>query len=411
MSAIDEYLQQILDAVYGEEVRGAIHDAIWQVYEDGQAGVPMSRTINGKPLSSDITLSASDVGAVPTARTVNNKALSSNVTLSASDVGAVPTTLTVNSKPLSSNITLSASDVGAVNKTGDTMTGQLNTPGINSYASSWPGYGFALSSDPTTVLVSLNYDQNANKFTFVSGSNDGTGSTEAFSLPKPTATDGNWHNYDILTTRSAVSIGQGGTGATTAAEARTNLGLGSLATKSSLTASDIPALSYLPLSGGTTSGDITIKGPTYPSFALKKSDGTALGSLYASVNSGRMMIRTWNSTGTKYTDYCLPDDSDNDADRARYFLTTKDFDFVNYSGTSGTAPGVVKSGAGIWLVSAYDSNDPSKYWVGIVVKRGSTNPTVTKLVNSTITCSGGNTIGTLIFSGGNSYTVKTLKIA
>ena len=39
-----------------------------------------------------------------------------------------------------------------------------------------------------------------------------------------------------------VAIGHGGTGATTAAGARTNLGLGTLATKSSLTASDIPSI-------------------------------------------------------------------------------------------------------------------------------------------------------------------------
>ena len=75
--------------------------------------VPTSRTINGKALSSDITLSANDVSAVPTSRTVNNKALSSNITLSASDVSAVPTTRTVNGKALSSNITITASDIGA----------------------------------------------------------------------------------------------------------------------------------------------------------------------------------------------------------------------------------------------------------------------------------------------------------
>lgn len=51
--------------------------------------VPTSRKINNKELSSDITLSASDIGAVPTSRTVNNKALSSNISLSASDVGAI----------------------------------------------------------------------------------------------------------------------------------------------------------------------------------------------------------------------------------------------------------------------------------------------------------------------------------
>ncbi len=50
--------------------------------------VPNSRTINGKKLEKDITLSASDVGAVPTTRTINNNPLSENITLGASDVGA-----------------------------------------------------------------------------------------------------------------------------------------------------------------------------------------------------------------------------------------------------------------------------------------------------------------------------------
>ena len=68
--------------------------------------VPITRTVNGKALSANITLSASDVGAVPTTRTVNSKALSSNITLSASDIGAVPTTRTVNSKALSDFISV-----------------------------------------------------------------------------------------------------------------------------------------------------------------------------------------------------------------------------------------------------------------------------------------------------------------
>ena len=59
-------------------------------------------------------VTASQISAVPTSRTVNGKALSSNITLSASDVSAVPTTRTVNGKALSSNITLGAADVGAV---------------------------------------------------------------------------------------------------------------------------------------------------------------------------------------------------------------------------------------------------------------------------------------------------------
>ena len=57
--------------------------------------VDKTTTINNKPLTSNISLGASDVGAVPTTRTVNGKALSSNITLSASDVGALPSTTTI----------------------------------------------------------------------------------------------------------------------------------------------------------------------------------------------------------------------------------------------------------------------------------------------------------------------------
>lgn len=85
--------------------------------------VPKTRKVNGKALSTDISLSSSDVGAVPTTRTVNNKALSTDISLTASDVGAVPTSRTVNGKPLSENITLTYSDVGAVSDT-TTINGQ-----------------------------------------------------------------------------------------------------------------------------------------------------------------------------------------------------------------------------------------------------------------------------------------------
>ncbi len=103
--------------------------------------VPVTRKVNGKALSGDITLSAADVkarasdwtpsaadvGAVPVTRKVNGKTLSGDITLSAADVkarpsdwtpsaadaGAVPVTRKVNGKALSADITLSASDVNA----------------------------------------------------------------------------------------------------------------------------------------------------------------------------------------------------------------------------------------------------------------------------------------------------------
>lgn len=127
----------------------------------GYTPVPTTRTVNSKALSSNITLSSSDVGAVPSTygnienvvpygltghligiagkntNTGINKRYSFGATATApalyndtdntpvwtgytnlnkptpADIGAVPTTRTVNGKALSSNITLSASDVGA----------------------------------------------------------------------------------------------------------------------------------------------------------------------------------------------------------------------------------------------------------------------------------------------------------
>ena len=83
--------------------------------------VPIGRTVNSKPLSSDIVLNAADTGAVD-ATLLGKKngvaTLNSNSKLvqmpTASDVGAVPTGRTINGKSLSANIALTAADVEAV---------------------------------------------------------------------------------------------------------------------------------------------------------------------------------------------------------------------------------------------------------------------------------------------------------
>ena len=133
--------------------------------------VPLNRTINGKSLTSNINLTASDIGADSygdAANVQNNLNIHINnnsnphnvdknqiglgnvanvlqysannpppypvlsvngstgaVSLTANDVGAVPTSRTINGQSLSSNITLDASDVGALSTSGGTLTGNL----------------------------------------------------------------------------------------------------------------------------------------------------------------------------------------------------------------------------------------------------------------------------------------------
>ena len=86
---------------YTAEMVGA-RPSTWTPSADDVGAVPTSRTVNGKPLNDNISLTADDVGARP-----------NTWTPTASDVGAVPTTRTVNGKALNANITLTADDVGA----------------------------------------------------------------------------------------------------------------------------------------------------------------------------------------------------------------------------------------------------------------------------------------------------------
>ena len=65
-------------------------DTALQSFTETDPTVPVWAKAASKP-----TYTASEVGAVPTSRTVNGKALSGNITLSAGDVGALPNTTTL----------------------------------------------------------------------------------------------------------------------------------------------------------------------------------------------------------------------------------------------------------------------------------------------------------------------------
>lgn len=87
------YLKEVLHVGPGQEVSAELQDNTGKPFllraDPSLSGaVPTSRTVNGKPLSSNIVLAPADVGAVPTTRTVNGKALAANITLTPADVGA-----------------------------------------------------------------------------------------------------------------------------------------------------------------------------------------------------------------------------------------------------------------------------------------------------------------------------------
>ena len=81
-----------------------------------------------------------------------------------------------------------------------------------------------------------------------------------------------------------LAIGNGGTGATTAANARTNLGACGYTTVSSLSIADFTSTAYLPLTGGTLSGQLTLQA------ALSGTTATFSGNITAATVNGAV----WN---------------------------------------------------------------------------------------------------------------------
>ncbi len=163
--------------------------------------VPTTRKVNGKALSSDVTLTASDVSAISSRFSnlnfidTTNTFFSSSAnpalgllldsyvnevesdptisawakaktkpTYTAAEVGAVPTTRKVNGKALSADITLAAADVGAYAKTDTYAKSEVftkNEATSNFYpkaegdlwASWWSGDGFRVSVTNYNVAV------------------------------------------------------------------------------------------------------------------------------------------------------------------------------------------------------------------------------------------------------------------
>lgn len=138
MAEIQTQIEEIKAKIYGEEVRGAIVDALLAVNAESadakEATEQLLPSIDSAKLAAQAATEAAkaaqeaaeevagtDVGQltqkfkdyVPITRTINDKALSSNVTLTAANVNAVPTSRRINNKTLTDNVTLTMGDLNA----------------------------------------------------------------------------------------------------------------------------------------------------------------------------------------------------------------------------------------------------------------------------------------------------------
>ncbi|AOR65101.1 phage tail protein [Pectobacterium wasabiae] len=107
------------------EVLAATPKAVKAAVDNANGRVPSGRKVNGKALTADITLGAGDVGAytkletdtaVSVVAVTANNAAAAAASANTNANGRVPSGRTVNGKALSADITLSAGEVGAYTK-------------------------------------------------------------------------------------------------------------------------------------------------------------------------------------------------------------------------------------------------------------------------------------------------------
>lgn len=157
-------------------------------------------------------------------------------TVTQMDSTYVPLTRTVNGKALSSNIVLSASDLA-----GGTMTGALTVPALTVTGTTTAG---TVNASDLTLVNALPASQGGTGNVNGTVGQLTTARTFITNLTSTTATgfDGTANNSHGVT--GILPVANGGTGSSTAAGARTNLGLGTVATYNTGTSgATVPLLS------------------------------------------------------------------------------------------------------------------------------------------------------------------------
>ena len=86
-------------------------------------------------------------------------------------------------------------------------------------------------------------------------------------------------------------------------------------------------------SGDTMTGNLRVASLNWPSYELSRTDGTMLGVLYADASDNKVALRGWNTAGTYYNDFRLPDTRAVAENNTYYILTTKSSITVEQGGT------------------------------------------------------------------------------
>lgn len=300
----------------------------------GLGGVPTSRTVNGKALTSNISLTAGDIGAAATNHThdtylpLAGGTMTGYIDFGSNSNGLSWTTnngTTIHLRPYSPSnvfqITMKPSDgdeFGAVN---------IDTNGDATFAKAVSASGYVkgvrfrveADNDYPTYEFKANSQTDYGCMMQVGSTNqwgvfeypkefDGQSTRyyEGYRLPEPSAGLTKNTNYKILTTKVPVSVAQGGTGATTAAQALTNLGAVPLAGGATITGSmtfadnlwvsnDKSAGGYVKIWEDNEGGNIAIGSKSGKEFQIDAYNDTTL-RCYAYNDSGNIKGMNFNRT-------------------------------------------------------------------------------------------------------------------
>lgn len=192
-------------------------------------------------------------------------------------------TLPVNKGGTNATTTAAAlSNLGAVSKTGDTMTGALSVNSSNAIQLRL-GQGGSYNSQ---VAVRAYANNTSSRTDFIQIGSNGT-NYEYYSLPSTQASVSSNTQYYILTTKTPVTIEQGGTGSATASGALSNLG-GVLKTGDTMTGK-IVYKTGLNLSSPTTTSQefLSVTDKNNAKMAMIRSDTNANGIEYFQIGAVR----------------------------------------------------------------------------------------------------------------------------
>jgi hypothetical protein len=225
---------------------------------------------------------------------------------------------------------ITPSEANSVKKTGGTMTGNLVFDNGNGVGAEFKG-----GSGAPTIDVYNNGTQ-----TEIKQKASGSTGSDIYKLPS-VSSQASDANYSILTSKAAVTVAQGGTGATTAANARTNLGAVNKAGDT--------------MTGTLNATQLRAYDSTTPmvAFVSAASDATAFGAVWEKLSSRRLVLRQRHSNGHN-EDYYLPTNTASSADGTYSILTDKALDA---NPTNGSANPVKSGGVYTALSGKVNTSD------------------------------------------------------